>query len=130
MVAAERRQVDERVHKIIELKNKVLTSNDFIWAMCLWCSWGRYTWLYWNILSVHMQVCSGNDKNFIVINQKGIDPPSLDLLARAGVSYGLLTMSWINGFPCKRIICYFRYLFWPYPYFVCTFLIYCADNCP
>ena len=33
-----------------------------------------------------MQVCSGNDNNFVVINQKGIDPPSLDLLARAGVS--------------------------------------------
>ncbi|KAK9943026.1 hypothetical protein M0R45_008651 [Rubus argutus] len=52
MVLAERRQVDERVRKIIELKNKV---------------------------------CSGNDNNFVVINQKGIDPPSLDLLARAGI---------------------------------------------
>uniref|UniRef100_A0A0D9ZU70 T-complex protein 1 subunit zeta n=2 Tax=Oryza TaxID=4527 RepID=A0A0D9ZU70_9ORYZ len=52
MVAAERRQVDERVKRIIELKNKV---------------------------------CAGNDKNFVVINQKGIDPPSLDLLARAGI---------------------------------------------
>ncbi|KAJ0977603.1 hypothetical protein J5N97_013077 [Dioscorea zingiberensis] len=28
-------------------------------------------------------VCSGDDNNFVVINQKGIDPPSLDLLARA-----------------------------------------------
>ncbi|KAL5165703.1 T-complex protein 1 subunit zeta 1 [Glycine soja] len=53
MVAAERRQVDEKVTRIIELKNKV---------------------------------CSGNDSNFVVINQKGIDPPSLDLLAREGVS--------------------------------------------
>jgi T-complex protein 1 subunit zeta len=52
MVAAERRQVDQRVMKIIEMKNKV---------------------------------CSGTDKNFVVINQKGIDPPSLDLLARAGI---------------------------------------------
>ncbi|KAG1354134.1 T-complex protein 1 subunit zeta 1 [Cocos nucifera] len=52
MVAAERHQVDERVKKIIELKNKV---------------------------------CAENDSNFIVINQKGIDPPSLDLLARAGI---------------------------------------------
>ena len=34
------------------------------------------------------QVCSGTDNNFVVINQKGIDPPSLDLLARAGVSHG------------------------------------------
>ncbi|KAG6743104.1 hypothetical protein POTOM_054050 [Populus tomentosa] len=52
MVTAERRQVDERVRKIIELKDKV---------------------------------CSGTDNNFVVINQKGIDPPSLDLLARAGI---------------------------------------------
>ncbi|KAF9625551.1 hypothetical protein IFM89_024324 [Coptis chinensis] len=52
MVIAERRQVDERVKKIIELKNKL---------------------------------CSGTDKNFVVINQKGIDPPSLDLLAREGI---------------------------------------------
>ncbi|KAL1810104.1 hypothetical protein ACET3Z_027094 [Daucus carota] len=52
MVAAERRSVDERVKKIIELKNKV---------------------------------CAGTDNNFVVINQKGIDPPSLDLLARAGI---------------------------------------------
>ncbi|CAL5324845.1 unnamed protein product [Camellia sinensis] len=51
MVAAERRSVDERVRKIIELKDKV---------------------------------CSGTENNFVVINQKGIDPPSLDLLARAG----------------------------------------------
>lgn len=34
-----------------------------------------------------MQVCAGGDKNFVVINQKGIDPPSLDLLARSGVIY-------------------------------------------
>ncbi|KAJ0977631.1 hypothetical protein J5N97_013105 [Dioscorea zingiberensis] len=43
-------EVDDRVKKIIELKNNV---------------------------------CSGDDNNFVVINQKGIDPPSLDLLARA-----------------------------------------------
>ncbi|KAG6532748.1 hypothetical protein ZIOFF_006598 [Zingiber officinale] len=34
---------------------------------------------------VDERVCSDNDKNFLVINQKGIDPPSLDLLARAGI---------------------------------------------
>ncbi|KAL6513012.1 T-complex protein 1 subunit zeta [Orobanche hederae] len=52
MVAAERRSVDERVQKIVDLKNKV---------------------------------CAGNDNNFVIINQKGIDPPSLDILARAGI---------------------------------------------
>ncbi|MCD9639768.1 T-complex protein 1 subunit zeta [Datura stramonium] len=51
-LAEERRSVDERVQKIIDLKNKV---------------------------------CAGNDNNFVVINQKGIDPPSLDQLARAGM---------------------------------------------
>ncbi|KAG6482562.1 hypothetical protein ZIOFF_059194 [Zingiber officinale] len=37
------------------------------------------------VVAERRQVCSGNDKNFVVINQKGIDPPSLDLLARAGI---------------------------------------------
>lgn len=52
MVAAERRSVDQKVQKIINLKKKV---------------------------------CDGTDKNFVVINQKGIDPVSLDLLAREGI---------------------------------------------
>jgi T-complex protein 1 subunit zeta len=52
LVAAERKFIDDRVMKIIELKNKV---------------------------------CSGNDKGFVVINQKGIDPISLDMLAREGI---------------------------------------------
>uniref|UniRef100_A0A0C9RYI0 TSA: Wollemia nobilis Ref_Wollemi_Transcript_3779_2119 transcribed RNA sequence n=1 Tax=Wollemia nobilis TaxID=56998 RepID=A0A0C9RYI0_9CONI len=52
MVAAERRQVDEKIQKIIDIKKKI---------------------------------CDGTDKNFVVINQKGIDPPSLDLLAREGI---------------------------------------------
>ncbi|KAI7748991.1 hypothetical protein M8C21_009897, partial [Ambrosia artemisiifolia] len=52
MVVAERHSVDERVRKIIALKNKL---------------------------------CDGTEDNFVVINQKGIDPPSLDLLAKAGI---------------------------------------------
>ncbi|KAI5721912.1 hypothetical protein M8J76_000744 [Diaphorina citri] len=51
-VAAEREFIEQRVHKIIELKKKV---------------------------------CDGTDKNFVVINQKGIDPQSLDLFAREGI---------------------------------------------
>jgi hypothetical protein len=35
---------------------------------------------------IFVQVCPDNDSNFVVINQKGIDPPSLDMLAREGVS--------------------------------------------
>eukprot|EP00897_Mesotaenium_endlicherianum_P001533 jgi/Mesen1/1407/ME000130S00496 len=52
MVEAERKFVDDRVNKVIELKKKV---------------------------------CDGTDKNFVVINQKGIDPISLDMLAREGI---------------------------------------------
>ncbi|CAF1572043.1 unnamed protein product, partial [Adineta ricciae] len=51
LVASERKFIDDRVQKIVELKRKV---------------------------------CSGDDKNktFVVINQKGIDPFSLDVLAK------------------------------------------------
>jgi len=51
-VDMERKFVDDKVKKIIELKR---------------------------------QVCAGTDKNFVLVNQKGIDPPSLDLLQRAGI---------------------------------------------
>lgn len=34
------------------------------------------------IVELKRKLCDGTDKNFIVINQKGIDPPSLEILAR------------------------------------------------
>lgn len=37
------------------------------------------------IIELKRQVCKGNDKSFVVINQKGIDPGSLDLLAKEGI---------------------------------------------
>ncbi|KAK7604812.1 hypothetical protein V9T40_005998 [Parthenolecanium corni] len=49
LVAAERKFIEQRVLKVIELKKKV---------------------------------CGDSDKSFVLINQKGIDPLSLDLLAR------------------------------------------------
>merc|ERR1711959_451357 len=52
MVEAERKVVDDRVRKIIELKK---------------------------------QVCDGTDKNFVVINMRGIDPMSLDMFAKEGI---------------------------------------------
>ncbi|MCI4386306.1 hypothetical protein PGIGA_G00060850 [Pangasianodon gigas] len=52
LVKAERKFIEERVCKIIELKNKV---------------------------------CADNNKGFVVINQKGIDPFSLDALAKEGI---------------------------------------------
>merc|ERR1711963_94251 len=52
LVDAERAFIDDRVRKIIELKEKV---------------------------------CDGNDKGFVVINQKGIDPFSLNMLAKEGI---------------------------------------------
>lgn len=37
------------------------------------------------IIALKKSVCDGTDKNFVVINQKGIDPQSLDLLAKEGI---------------------------------------------
>ncbi|KAJ1720149.1 T-complex protein 1 subunit zeta [Coemansia erecta] len=54
LIASERRFVDEKLRKIVDLKNTV---------------------------------CSGADKDcgFVLINQKGIDPLSLDILAKHGI---------------------------------------------
>jgi len=53
MVVAERKFIDDRVEKIIELKKKVCPE--------------------------------GSGKNFVIFNQKGIDPLSLDALAKEGI---------------------------------------------
>ena len=37
------------------------------------------------IVELKKRLCDGTDKNFIVINQKGIDPPSLEILARHNI---------------------------------------------
>lgn len=34
------------------------------------------------IIELKKKLCDGTDKSFVVINQKGIDPPSLDMLAK------------------------------------------------
>merc|ERR1711970_1470 len=52
LVVAERKFIEDRVDKIIQLKKKV---------------------------------CDGTDKTFVVINQKGIDPFSLDAFAKEGI---------------------------------------------
>ncbi|XP_013358856.1 PREDICTED: T-complex protein 1 subunit zeta-2 isoform X2 [Chinchilla lanigera] len=52
LVKAERKFIEDRVQKIIDLKDKV---------------------------------CAGSSKGFVVINQKGIDPFSLDTLAKHGI---------------------------------------------
>ncbi|KAJ1554132.1 T-complex protein 1 subunit zeta [Nowakowskiella sp. JEL0078] len=52
LVESERRFVDAKIEKIIDLKKKV---------------------------------CDGNNKGFVIINQKGIDPLSLDILAKHGI---------------------------------------------
>ena len=36
-------------------------------------------------ISTSLQVCDGTDKNFVVINMKGIDPMSLDIFAKEGI---------------------------------------------
>jgi T-complex protein 1 subunit zeta len=52
LVIAERKFIEDRVQKIVELKKKM---------------------------------CDGTDKTFVVINQKGIDPFSLDVFAKEGI---------------------------------------------
>mmetsp|Transcript_18797 Transcript_18797/g.41128 ORF Transcript_18797/g.41128 Transcript_18797/m.41128 type:complete len:536 (-) Transcript_18797:342-1949(-) len=37
------------------------------------------------VIALKKKMCDGTDKNFVVINQKGIDPISLEMLARAGI---------------------------------------------
>jgi len=37
------------------------------------------------IIELKKKLCDGTDKTFVVCNQKGIDPPSLELLAGAGI---------------------------------------------
>merc|ERR1711962_507586 len=37
------------------------------------------------VIKFKKEMCEGNDKSFVLINQKGIDPISLDLLAREGI---------------------------------------------
>lgn len=37
------------------------------------------------IVELKKRLCDGTNKNFVVINQKGIDPPSLEILARENI---------------------------------------------
>ena len=37
------------------------------------------------IIQLKRKVCEGTDKNFVVVNQKGIDPVSLDMLAKENI---------------------------------------------
>ncbi|XP_001606486.2 T-complex protein 1 subunit zeta [Nasonia vitripennis] len=37
------------------------------------------------VIELKRKVCNGTDKSFVLINQKGIDPPSLDMLAKEGI---------------------------------------------
>lgn len=37
------------------------------------------------IIDLKKKVCDGNGKGFVVINQKGIDPPSLEMLSKEGI---------------------------------------------
>lgn len=37
------------------------------------------------LIKFKKEMCEGNDRSFVIVNQKGIDPISLDLLAREGI---------------------------------------------
>merc|ERR1712166_904898 len=48
------------------------------------------------IIELKKKLCEGTNKNFVICNQKGIDPPSLDLLANAGI-IGIRRLKKRNG---------------------------------
>ncbi|KAI5021432.1 hypothetical protein ZWY2020_058162, partial [Hordeum vulgare] len=72
-------QVDECVKKITELRNKVF------YLVCI-----HALSLSWQILcsrvSIAFKFFLRSDNNFVVINEKDINPQPLDLLTRAGVT--------------------------------------------
>ena len=75
LVVAERKFIEDRCQKIIELKKKVrLPIIERLFDVNICCT-------------IHLsQVCTKeNGKTFVVINQKGIDPFSLDALAKEGI---------------------------------------------
>jgi T-complex protein 1 subunit zeta len=37
------------------------------------------------VIELKKKLCDGTDKTFVLINQSGIDPPSLDMLAQEGI---------------------------------------------
>lgn len=67
LVESERKFIDNRVKKIIELKRRVCDADIDLEA----------------IASGTKQ--KGKSKGFVVVNQKGIDPLSLDMLAKSGI---------------------------------------------
>uniref|UniRef100_A0A336LX66 CSON007210 protein n=1 Tax=Culicoides sonorensis TaxID=179676 RepID=A0A336LX66_CULSO len=61
-------------YKTAEEREKfVLAERDFIQQRCE------------KIIALKKKLCDGTDKTFVVINQKGIDPMSLDALAKEGI---------------------------------------------
>lgn len=61
-------------YKTAEERDKfVVAERDFIMQRCK------------KIIELKRKVCEGTDKTFVVINQKGIDPQSLDMLAKEGI---------------------------------------------
>lgn len=92
MVLAERKFIDERVEKIIAFKRKVCEGACDVPSLAALLFAPR-PFLCAPVTVAHTQLASsplpqlhaGNDKSFVVVNQKGIDPFSLDLLAREGI---------------------------------------------
>lgn len=61
-------------YKTAEEREKfVMAERDFIQQRCQ------------KIIALKKKLCDGTDKSFVVLNQKGIDPMSLDALAKEGI---------------------------------------------
>jgi T-complex protein 1 subunit zeta len=111
MVDAERKLTDDKVRKIIALKRQVSSvryktmtftsprdymrtqpcSIQYVTVKCRNHSEHNHSSQYLSIRPSYAQsnllrqVCDTPDKKFVIINQNGIDPPSLDMLAKEGI---------------------------------------------
>ena len=99
MVAAERAITDDRVNKVCARALAAAHSLSAVQLRCIasvapdtapTCTRGRVSgfdaWRRWSqVIELKKAVCGGTQRGFVVINQKGIDPGSLDLLAKHGI---------------------------------------------
>jgi len=57
------------------------------------------------IVAFKEKLCKGTNKNFVIINQKGIDPPSLEILSRAGITASVAARrETVNVFPSPAVV--------------------------
>jgi T-complex protein 1 subunit zeta len=99
LVLAERKFIDDRVRRIIAFKKKICggkctacglrfaSASFFVILLLLGRAAGGHGFLVWAGLTCCLRALCAEDesKSFVIVNQKGIDPLSLDALARENI---------------------------------------------